>query len=271
MNISRAGKKVVKGSKPPLRALKKAGKETGRESNSVADENGAGQPVGKGNAKSGEKKGVGLYNVEKEIRRAHREIGWNTKEGHTRTKIKFLNAVKEERHEEALDLIYVLLDYDPMNEMFQVYRENLEGLVKNLADAGEESEEEEDIEEDDSEDDDSDEVEEFGGQGRNDVYASDDQAEKKDDDSLARSYGVDTGAKHTDDIDPNFLVDEMNPTAGMTPTQVAKFDELRAQFSSLRAAVADKNELDSKLWTAPPENLDEPEEAKGDEGGNFFS
>ncbi|GMH63058.1 hypothetical protein TrRE_jg5236 [Triparma retinervis] len=274
-------RKTEKGGRPPLRAVGKTKvvkKVVGGDSKSVEIKKsvagGLGSREGGANVKQA---GANLYALEKKIRRSNREVDWNTKEGHTRTKIKFLNAIKEENHEEALNLVYVLLDYDPMNEMFQQYMENLEGLVKNLADAGSDEGEEEEEDSSDSSDDGSDGDSSSGeeeaverSESRN--YANeDDQAEKKDDDgALARRYGVDTGAKHTDDIDPDFMVDEMNPTAGMTPEQVAKFDELRAQFSSLSASVADKNESDSKLWTAPAENLDPEEDKGGSEGSSFF-
>ena len=274
MEIPKAGKN----GRPRLRAgIKKVGKtRVESESKGLGGDKSVAGGLGSrrgGGAKA--KAGQSLYELEKKIRRSNREVDWNTKEGHTRTKIKFLNAVKEENHDEALNLVYVLLDYDPMNEMFQQYRESLEGLVKNLADAesdDEDEDEDEEDEEDSSDSSDSSGEEEGGERGGIRNYASeDDQAEKKDDDTaLARRYGVDTGAKHTDDIDPDFIVDDMNPTAGMTPEQVAKFDELRAQFSSLSAAVADKNESDSKLWTAPADNLDPGEEKGGSEGGSFF-
>lgn len=190
---------------------------------------------------------MSLYDVEKKIRRSHREIDWNTKEGHHRTKVQFLSAIHEDQYEDALELVTILLDHDPMNEMFQQYHTNLEGIVKQQAEDDEGSSEEEEIDdedEDDSSSSSSSEEEEEEEQVQMPLH-DDDEAEKKDDD-LAAQYGVDMDAKHTG-VTPT--LDLANPERGMTPAQLAKLDELKAQFSSLRASVQDRDENEARLWT----------------------
>ena len=67
------------------------------------------------------------------------------------------------------------------------------------------------------------------------------------------------GAKDTD-LDPT--LDFENPERGMTPAQLAKLDELKAQFSSLRATVQDRDDIEARLWTQLQPASSEGAEAK---------
>ena len=196
---------------------------------------------------------MSLREVEKKIRASHREIDWNTKEGHHRTKVQFLSALHGEQYEDALELINLLVEYDPVNEMFQQYQTHLEGIVKQQAEESDGDDDgDEGVESDD--DDDTDDDESSSSDTYSDVPLQhqnpqeiEDEAEKKDDDgdSLARRYGVDVDdAKYV----PEDTLDLTDERAGMSPAQNAKLDELKAQFSSLRASVQDKEENEARLW-----------------------
>ena len=211
-----------------------------------------------------EKVGPALFDIEKKIRRANRELLWNTKDGDIRAKIQFLDALREERYADALILVNTLLGNDCHNEMFQQYKESLEGIVANMKDGEDQGSDNDDDDDYDDDDDDDDETSSSSSsesepeEAMEQNYTSD-EAEKKDDEAMLSKYGVDFEAKN-DGVDPNYQYDPSNPTAGMTKEQISKMDELRAQFSSLRASVADQSEADAALWMAQAGNEEKSEE-----------
>ena len=135
--------------------------------------------------------------------------------------------MRDEEFKTALTLVYILLGHDPKSEMFEEYRISLEGIVKEMDESDDDCSSS--GEEDDSNNEESSSSSSSGEEEDNDIHISEDKKEQNQ--------------IEEDEIDYN-----MGETP-MTNEQKMKLEELKSQFSQLRAAVSDGIEGEERLWT----------------------
>ncbi|GMI62360.1 hypothetical protein ScalyP_jg5374 [Parmales sp. scaly parma] len=156
-----------------------------------------------------------------------------------RTKLHFLDALHAENYALAAEICGDLLEEDGEDEMLLQYSRALEGIVKEAEEEGTEEEEDGDSEagtEEESSEESSENEEE------NNSDDSDSAAEKKDDNPQENSSSV--------NVPLPSMLEEMFHEAKMPQGEREKLQELRAQFSSLKASVGDKNEANERNWSS---------------------
>jgi len=150
--------------------------------------------------------------------------------------------MKKENYALALDICFDLLEGDEGDEMLSQYKSALEGIVK-AEDDDVDGEGSSSSGDDDDTDDDSDSG---SDDSEEEAELNSDEAEKKDD-SIPRNN--DDGEDATLPI----TLEEMFKEAKMPAEERERLQELRADFSSLRASVQDKNDAEESNWKSPLE------------------
>jgi len=195
-----------------------------------------------------------LYEISRNIHKKTKYVKQtNGGEGQVRSKIHFLDALKKENYELALQICSELLEGDEGDDMLTQYKLALEGIMKADdecdSESGDSSQNEysDDDESNDDSDSDSDSDSESnnnsGEDANGDRQLSSDEAEKKDDSILHNRDEEEDGVRL-----PSTL-EEMFREAKMPAEERERLQELRAEFSSLRASVQDKHDKNEQIWT----------------------